>query len=403
MVRNKDHLLLHPNILKFFFWPLVFYLVFLGAYTAYLLYDIKVNTLKEIDSSLEREAYKLPSLLDSDFQDRAVAADSISIEEELVNRQRFNDFAKGGNFIYVYTLIEKDGKFYFTASNVTEEEAAERESWYFYPYEDVPPEFVFALESGKTQFVSYQDGWGTFRSVAIPMTSPLGRHYLACIDVKQSVVEQRIARTQWIAGFTTISFSLMIMFFLYASYKAHKAVIQYSQIMMKETNKLRQEAEYDALTGLLNNRSFFREAQEVYADVQCGAVMMLDCDYFKQINDQYGHLTGDKALIFLSRIYQQVLPKETVIGRYGGDEFMIFMPEVDIETLESAAMLIIDTLKSKSIQVNGIDLYLSVSIGAVWFSDNSHLFLELVDQADKALLDVKRSRKKPGLKITHTE
>lgn len=403
MTINKNHHLQRPYILKFFLWPIIFYLFFLGVYTAYLLAEMRQTTLKEIDNRLSRAVQKVPSLLADDFHDRAVGPDSIGRPEELANRQRVNDFVKGGNFVYAYTLIKKDGMFYFTAPTVTAEEALERDSWYFYPYTDAPPAFSFALESGKTQFIDYEDSWGNFRSVVMPLTSPGGRRYLACIDVRQDVVERMMNKAQWVAGFTGMTFSLMILLFLFASFKAHKTVIHYSQAMAKENNKLRHQAEYDGLTGILNHKAFFRAAEAIYAkrsgSKTGGAIMMLDCDYFKEINDQFGHLAGDRALTFLAGIYRQVFTKKTLVGRYGGDEFIVFMPGVTQETAEIAARLVIDTVQHQQAKADGIVLPLSVSIGAVWFADHSHSFLELVKLADDALLEIKHSGQKPGFKL----
>ena len=136
----------------------------------------------EIDRRLLVVAKGLKYMLASDFHDRAVDVKSISFEEEMRNRRAMNDYARDTDFKYLYTLAEKDGKFFFSAPTVTEQEARELKSWYFYPYEDIPPEFVEAYKTGETVFVNYTDQWGTFRSVALPEDSPGGRRYLSCAD-----------------------------------------------------------------------------------------------------------------------------------------------------------------------------------------------------------------------------
>ncbi|EHM10908.1 PAS domain S-box [Thermanaerovibrio velox DSM 12556] len=138
--------------------------------------------MTQVDKQMLIAANALKHMLTEDFHDRAVGRDSISLEEEMLYRRRFNRFAQEGGFIYVYTLAEKDGKFYFSAPTVTEEEAKERKRWYFHPYEDIPKEFMEAFRSGKPAFVTYHDQWGSFRSVAVPEVSPGGRRYLACVD-----------------------------------------------------------------------------------------------------------------------------------------------------------------------------------------------------------------------------
>jgi signal transduction histidine kinase len=145
------------------------------------------------DSRLASAARGLKYMLAEDFHDRAVDADSITLEEELRNREAISGFAAEAGFIYAYTLVEKDGEFFFAAPTVTEEEAQERERWYFYPYEDVPEGFVRSMQEGVETYSTYTDQWGTFRSVAIPETTPEGRRYLACVDMDISHIKHERA------------------------------------------------------------------------------------------------------------------------------------------------------------------------------------------------------------------
>lgn len=141
------------------------------------------------DSRLASAARGLKYMLPQDFHDRAVDADSITLEEELRNREAISGFAAEAGFIYAYTLVEKDGEYFFAAPTVTEEEAQEQERWYFHPYEDVPEGFVRAMREGVETYSTYTDQWGTFRSAAIPETSPGGRRYLACVDMDISHIK----------------------------------------------------------------------------------------------------------------------------------------------------------------------------------------------------------------------
>jgi len=142
------------------------------------------QTLENTDQRLFSAARSLRLLLAPDFHDRAVAADSIGFDEEMVNREKFNAFAKANELIYVYTLVLKDGALFFSAPTVTEEEAKELKSWYFYPYEEAPPEFTQAIREGKDVVLSYSDEWGNFRSGCVFESSPAGRPYLSCADVE---------------------------------------------------------------------------------------------------------------------------------------------------------------------------------------------------------------------------
>lgn len=150
--------------------------------------------MEQVDQRLMVGASALQGMLAPDFHDRATGPDSISLEEEMEARRRFNEFAASGGFKYVYTVIERGGGYYFAAPTVTEEEARERERWYFYPYEDIPKEFVRALKDRRPAFVSYTDEWGTFRSVALPQRSQGGTWYLACADYDISYIRGLLVR-----------------------------------------------------------------------------------------------------------------------------------------------------------------------------------------------------------------
>lgn len=130
---------------------------------------------------------------------------------------------------------------------------------------------------------------------------------------------------------------------------------------------------------------------------------MLDCDRFKEINDQYGHLAGDKALAVLAEVYRRVFPAKTLVGRYGGDEFIAFVPGIASEMAEAIAREVIKAVQQEQVLVDGIVLPLSVSAGIVWFAERSLPFMELVKQADKALLDVKHTGNKPAYRLIYAD
>ena len=149
-----------------------------------------VKTMKTTDQRLFSAARSLPLLLAEDFHDRALDSSSIGFDEELANREAFNAFAKANELIYVYTLVHKDGGLFFSAPTVTEEEARERKSWYFFPYTEPPPEFAKALETGTDIAISYSDEWGDFRTCCAFETSPGGRPYLTCADMEIRKLEK---------------------------------------------------------------------------------------------------------------------------------------------------------------------------------------------------------------------
>lgn len=129
------------------------------------------------------------------------------------------------------------------------------------------------------------------------------------------------------------------------------AIFVYRQFEMGKYNKrLLQMATTDPLTQLANRirldekllecHQFYRRSRRKYS------VMILDLDNFKRINDTYGHLIGDKILVHLSRILRENLRDIDIVGRWGGEEFMIICPETDIEGINYLALKLQEVINS---------------------------------------------------------
>ncbi len=194
---------------KVSFFAAALYVIGVLGYAAYAYLSEEKNVLRGVDDRLALAAKSLKYMLSPDFHDRAIDETAISYDEELRNRAAMSAFANEAGFAYAYTLVERNGRYFFSAPSVTEEEAKERRSWYFYPYDDVPKAFVEAKETGTPSYVSYKDQWGTFRSVAWPETSPGGRRYLACVDRSISNVNALLRAKAWGALLTGFFFFVL--------------------------------------------------------------------------------------------------------------------------------------------------------------------------------------------------
>jgi len=99
--------------------------------------------------------------------------------------------------------------------------------------------------------------------------------------------------------------------------------------------KLQELASIDGLTGIFNRRHFFeqssRELEKARRQNYGLSVIILDIDFFKEVNDNYGHQAGDSVLQYISRICQQSIRTVDILGRYGGEEFIIFLPNTTVK------------------------------------------------------------------------
>lgn len=157
--------------------------------------------------------------------------------------------------------------------------------------------------------------------------------------------------------------------------------------------KLRQESERDELTGLNNRRAFKKKIRKIFASAkeknQRLAVMLVDLDHFKTINDTLGYAAGDHLLRILSKRLKQVLEGRAFLARLGGDEFGIVIPNIhDINELNEISHNIIEQLE---IPITFAGNYINggMSIGCGLYPDDANDVIELLKCADTALNDVK--------------
>ena len=106
-----------------------------------------------------------------------------------------------------------------------------------------------------------------------------------------------------------------------------------TEALRKELEQARNEASTDALTGLANRKAFFRSLEQM-ADgkEQPCSLILADIDHFKAVNDNYGHLIGDKVIRFIGSIMKNTVKGKDVVARYGGEEFAILLPDTDYES-----------------------------------------------------------------------
>lgn len=169
---------------------------------------------------------------------------------------------------------------------------------------------------------------------------------------------------------------------------------------LDQIHGLQEQAETDPMTGLLN-KSASQKAVDSAAGKLPGALLMIDLDSFKLVNDIYGHAMGDKILIVFSELIKKISRAEDVAGRMGGDEFIVYLKNVaDEEVLQIKTKFLNEEILSaaKNLMGEDMEIPLGVSVGAVFAPDEGKDFLTLFKKADSALYDVKQHGKH-GLRI----
>ena len=157
--------------------------------------------------------------------------------------------------------------------------------------------------------------------------------------------------------------------------------------------RIRSLAEMDYLTGCMNRRSLeLRMKVELDRNLRSGeplACVFFDLDHFKRINDAYGHEAGDMALKHTVRLIGDMLRSVDALGRFGGEEFMVLMPNTDLQGAADAANRMRLALARSKLSIQGQVVPLSASFGAAVLARNERLD-DLVRRADAAMYEAKR-------------
>lgn len=121
------------------------------------------------------------------------------------------------------------------------------------------------------------------------------------------------------------------------------------------------------------------------------AILLIDIDHFKAVNDKMGHLAGDLALRELCTRIRHVIQEDELLARYGGEEFAVVLPESNAQTTQATAERIRSIVAARPFVFNGKSYTVTVSIGAAIMSGREQLVSNLLDQADRNLYEAKKA------------
>lgn len=190
-----------------------------------------------------------------------------------------------------------------------------------------------------------------------------------------------------ITGFTmTGNHSIM---FLISLMVCSTCALIFSSVVQQQEIRLKRQATIDPLTSAFNRR-FLMEALD-YSQAMLdrhnvpAAVILLDIDHFKKVNDQYGHDAGDEVLVNIVRIVQQRLRREEKLFRYGGEEFLILLTQTTIAEAQLMAEQLCQLVREAKL-LDGKELTISCGVSALNTGENS---MNLMKRCDKALYQAK--------------
>jgi diguanylate cyclase (GGDEF)-like protein len=165
--------------------------------------------------------------------------------------------------------------------------------------------------------------------------------------------------------------------------------------LKEKIKKLEEQSNIDPLTKIYNRRALDHYLQEICEKQNLKQelhLLMLDIDDFKLINDQYGHIVGDKILVFIANLLTKLLRDGDKIFRYGGEEFIIVLNRIETDACLQISERILEQIRSNNLLYKGNSLQVTASIGTTKFhaGDTPE---SIIDRADKALYKAKNSGK----------
>jgi len=253
--------------------------------------------------------------------------------------------------------------------------------------------------SGTAVFSALPPGSYTFEAMA---SNPSINAYSATVQIKITILPPWW-RSNWFIGLCGLAAVLIVMGFVRLYEGQLRARSRRLEWMVTERTKeleasreqLRIQATHDGLTGMLNRMAILRalstELDRAHRDKKAVAVALVDLDHFKLLNDEYGHLAGDEALLWFAGAVETAIRGYDHAGRYGGEEFLLVLTQLPSEIVEQRLTSLHAAISNLQVCARGLRFNMNCSMGATLFDpSNGPADVEaLLATADQALYAAK--------------
>ena len=246
-----------------------------------------------------------------------------------------------------------------------------------YTFDDVSGKTTSILQSGQTPVEVYRSLWQTIRSGQVWKGELLNKKKNGSLYWEDATISPVLDLSGRMLNFISVNEDI--------TDRKHAQ------------DELQKLAVTDSLTGLFNRRHFFEIAEKEFAKSaryrRPLSVILFDIDFFKDINDTYGHIVGDQTLIQIGRTLHEMGRQTDIAARYGGEEFVILLTETNSEDAEIVAERLKRLMAGSFIQDGENKVHFTASFGVTGMSENapSESLDRLISQADQALYEAKRT------------
>jgi diguanylate cyclase (GGDEF)-like protein len=194
---------------------------------------------------------------------------------------------------------------------------------------------------------------------------------------------------------SAVATGVLAMLYLGVAFHAYvDRSMSYFKRMRDYNNQLQDMASHDPLTRVLNAGAYYRACdQQIHVSQRANqsfAVLFIDLDHFKSINDTYGHAVGDDVLRAVAQTLQSAVRRSDIVGRIGGEEFSVFLPNTHVQGAQQLAETLRLAIESIHIDVDGVRLKITASIGVAAKRYEQETMQVIQQHADQAMYEAKR-------------
>ncbi len=305
----------------------IFFVGVLG-YTLYSYQNLRGQMLQIVDGKLQVAAYATADLLGAELHAGLRDKNTISPEKDFEIALALTEFVRKIGIAYVYTMVRRDGQVYFVTSSATEQELTENryQKAYFSIYHEAPQAVNAAFDDAQIRFAEYQDRWGSFRSIFVPLNAADGSQYLVGADIdidRVNVISRASAAHALLVSMFIALIGFPLIYFLSRSIRREAAI----EIAHLHT---------DVLTGLPNRQKLIEDLK----NCEHPNLAVINIDRFREVTNIYGPAVGDAVLSqFANRVLGFSHPqlKNYRVYRLHGDEFAALVdqdiPEPELEQI----------------------------------------------------------------------
>ncbi|KMY53403.1 hypothetical protein AC623_04885 [Bacillus sp. FJAT-27231] len=174
----------------------------------------------------------------------------------------------------------------------------------------------------------------------------------------------------------------------YEAIQLKKSLMTSFHILHERVSDFQQQSSTDPLTGLHNRRSMNDCLAQLVANELPFSIILFDIDHFKKVNDTHGHAAGDEVLIFLANLMEETTREEDICCRYGGEEFLIVLPQAELPLAQHIAEKLRKRLEETT---SPLGKAITISAGAASFPDDAIISDQLLHLADQCLYKAKQT------------